>query len=99
MASNEYDRHVFPVGSDALLQIETIEVRQIDVEYQAAWSDNAWAGQKFLCGRERLRLPTLATDQRFQRFAYRNIVVDNKHYRRGMLHSDDLDSYPMKRSP
>src|ERR1700724_105375 len=72
VTSDEDDRHVNPIDSDALLQIETIEARKSNVEYQAARSKDSWARQEFLCGRECLRLPACAADQRFQRSAHRD---------------------------
>ncbi len=67
---DEDDRHVNPIDSDALLQIETIEVRKSNVKDQAARSQDSWARQEFLSGRERLRLPARAADQRFERLAH-----------------------------
>src|SRR6266851_6574317 len=71
---DEDDWHVHPIDSDALLQIETIEARKIDVKHQAARSKDSWAREEFLCGRKCLRLPASAADQRLQRFAHRHVV-------------------------
>jgi hypothetical protein len=79
VARDEDDGHVDPIGSDAFLQIETIEVRKRNVKYQAARGKESWAGEEFLCGGESLRLPACAADQQFQRFAHRDVVVNNEH--------------------
>src|SRR5258708_6137496 len=76
VAGDEDDRHVGPIDGDAFLEIEAIEVGKCHVKYQAARRIDSWTGQELLRGRERLRLPTRASDQQFQRFAHRNIVVD-----------------------
>src|ERR1700737_3059459 len=76
---DEDDRHVNPIDSDALLQIETTEVWKSNVKYQAARSQDSWASEEFLCGRECLRLPACGADQQFQRFAHRDVVVNNEH--------------------
>ena len=41
VARDEDDRHVNPIGGDALLQFETIEVRKINVKYQAARNEDS----------------------------------------------------------
>jgi hypothetical protein len=76
---DEDDGHVNPIGSDALLQIEIIETRKTDVQHKAIRDKDWWARQQLLCGCEYLRLPARASDQRFQRFAYRDFVVNNEH--------------------
>ena len=86
VTGDEDDRHVNPIGGDALLQIETVEVRKSNVKHQAARSKDSWAGQEFLRGRECLRLPACAADQQFQRFAHRDVVVNNEHDWRGVRH-------------
>src|SRR5580704_6180592 len=80
VARDEDNRHVKPIDSDALLQIETIEVRKSNVKYQATRNKDSWASEEFFCGRECLRLPACEANQRFQRFAHRDVVVDNEHY-------------------
>ena len=59
---DENDRHVNSIDGDALLQIETIEVRKTNVKYEAARSNDSWTGEEFLRGREGLRLPASAAD-------------------------------------
>src|SRR2546423_1572684 len=78
VARDKDDRHVSSVG-DELLQIETIKVRKRNVKYQAAWGKDSWTGEEFLCGGERLGLPAREADQQFQRFAYRNVIVNNEN--------------------
>jgi len=41
VTGDEDDRHVGPIGGDTLLQVETIEVRKTNVQYQAARSKNS----------------------------------------------------------
>jgi len=76
---DEDDWHVDPVDRHPLLQIETVEVRKIDVQYQAAWSDDSWTLQEFLRGRKGLWLPARTADQQFQRFTHRNVVVYDEY--------------------
>ncbi len=49
------------------------------VEHQAARRNRPRARQKFLRGGADLGPPARASDQRLQRFAHRNIVVDDEH--------------------
>src|SRR5215211_4462760 len=44
------------------------------------------AGAELPGGRERLRLPAREADQQFQRFAHRDVVVDDEHDRHRMRH-------------
>ena len=76
---DEDDGHVDPIDSDALLKIEAVEVRKINVKNQAARSKDWWAGEEFPCGRKCLRLPACGADQQFQRFAHRDVVINNEH--------------------
>ena len=71
------------IGRDALLQVEAVEVRKRDIEHQAARSEDARAGEELLRGREGLRLPACASDQQLQRFAHRDVVVNDEHDGRG----------------
>ena len=86
VARDEDDRHVSPIDGDALLQVETVEARKRNVKHQAARNKGSWAGEEFLCGRECLRLPAFAADQQFQRFAHRDVVVNNEHDWCGVRH-------------
>src|SRR5690349_24126399 len=79
MTRDEDDGHVRPISGDALLQLETVEARERHVEDQAARSTDAGASEEFLRGCEQLRLPTGVADQQVQRFAHRDIVVDDEH--------------------
>jgi hypothetical protein len=52
VARDEDNRHVNPIGGDALLQIETIETWKRNVKYEAARNKDSWAAEKLLRGRE-----------------------------------------------
>ena len=54
---DEDDWHVRPVGRDALLKIEPVEVRQGHVEHQAARNPERGLGEKLPPRRKRPRLP------------------------------------------
>src|SRR5438552_18413488 len=45
VACDEYDWHVNPFDSDALLQIETVKARKRNVQYEAARNKHALGGQ------------------------------------------------------
>jgi hypothetical protein len=87
MTRDEDDRHVNPISGEELLKFETIEVRQRNVKYQAARGKGSRAGEEFLRGREDFRLPACETDEQFQRFAHRDIVVYNENDWRIIRHS------------
>ena len=96
VAGDEDDRHVDPVGGDALLQIETVEVRKIDVQHQAARGEDRVAETRNSCADANVSgcQPALV-DQQFQRFAHRDVVVDNEHdWRRRMAWAMILDCQP-----
>ncbi len=80
VACDEYNWHLNSFDSDALLQIEPVKARKRNVQYEAARSKLAWMGKEFLCGGECLRLPTLGPNQQLQRFADRDVIVNNEHY-------------------
>ncbi len=86
VTGDEDDRHVRPLGGDTFLQIEAVQARKRHVKHQAAWRSDSWTGKEFLRGRECLRLPADAADQQLQRFAYRNVVVDDEHDRCRIWH-------------
>src|SRR5262249_44825494 len=79
IARDEDDRHLWPIRSDVLLKIETVEVGERKVENQAAWRHDARLRQKLLGGRESPDLPTHTADQRLQRLAHRDVVIDDEH--------------------
>src|SRR5690242_14890585 len=66
ITSDEYDWHVGPFDSDALLQLKTVKARERNVEHDAARNKRSWAGKEFLCRGECLRLPTLGANQQLQ---------------------------------
>lgn len=86
VAGDENDRQVEPLGADTLLQLEPVQVRQRHVQHQAAGSEMPGPVEEFLTRRKRLRLPTCAADQRFQRLAHGDVVVDDEYGRRGPRH-------------
>src|SRR4051812_46598540 len=56
--------------------------------------------EKLIGGTEDLGLPAFATDERFERFAHRNIVVHHKNNRGAAKHAVNLDAvefYPSNR--
>src|SRR5258708_39096485 len=87
VARYENNWHVSPFR-DALLQMHPIENWKRDIQDKATRNRNPWADEKFLCGRKCLRLPASATDQQFQRFAHRDIVVNDKYDCRGIRHGE-----------
>ena len=92
VARDEDDRHVKAVESEALLELETSEVRKVDVKDHATRAGlDRWVSQELLCRRECLRLPTSGLDQQFQRFSHRDVVVNDEHGWSGIRHCDDLN--------
>ena len=82
----EDDGHVAPLRRDALLQLETIEVRKAHVEDQAARSNGSRVVQELVRGRKGRRLPARGVDQQFQRLAYRYVVVHDEYGWCGVQH-------------
>ena len=78
MAGDEDDRHGGACGREPLLQLKTVEAGKRNVEHEAAWNQGLGPVEEFLGGRECLGLPAFAADQRFQRLAHGDIVVDNE---------------------
>src|SRR5512145_3462191 len=70
----------------AFNQLEAGEPRQRHIEHQASRNGSARAGEEFLCGCERLGLPACGSDQQLQRFAHRDVVVDDKNNGRDVRH-------------
>src|SRR5215831_11565411 len=81
VAGDEDDRHGCLFNGDALLQLETISIRQRDIENEAMRHGNARAREEVLSGREYLRPPALGMDQQLERFTHRNVVVNNEDNR------------------
>lgn len=79
VASDEDNRHVGSFGSDALLQFEAIDSWKCNVEDETAWYGDLGMVEECSCRSEYLWLPAFVADQKLQRFANRNIVVDNEH--------------------
>jgi hypothetical protein len=88
VAGDEDDGHVSPVRSNPPLQFETIDVRKAHVEHQAAGCRDSWAAQEVLRRRECLGDPAGRLDQRFERGAHRDVIVDNEYDRCGVQHDD-----------
>src|SRR3984957_12940170 len=84
---DEDDRHVNSIGGDALLQIEAIEVRKLNVKYQATRREDSGTSQEFLCGSECFRPAACALDQQFKPFADQDIVINNEHDRYSAPHA------------
>src|ERR1700679_823958 len=79
VAGYKNNRHVIPVHTDVLLQLEAIKPRERNVKNETAGDRDSRMIEKFLCRREGQRTPTFGANQEFQRFANRNIVVNNEH--------------------
>jgi hypothetical protein len=75
-----------PFHSDTLLQIETIEPRKRNVQYQATWNSYGWTAEKILRGNERLHIEALMAKQEFERFANGDVVIDDENNRRALWH-------------
>jgi hypothetical protein len=84
---DENDLHVDPVARYTPLQFETIQVGQIDIEYQATRYAGSWAREKLLCRRKGLRLPPLGLYQQLQRLADRYVVVNYEYEWGGLQHA------------
>jgi hypothetical protein len=69
-----------PFHCNTFLQIETIESGKRNIEYQAAWNSYGWAAEKFLRGNERLHFQALVAKQEFERFANRDVVIDDENH-------------------
>ena len=67
------------LNCNKFLQIETIESGKRNVQYQAAWNSRRWAAEKFLRGNERLDIEAFMAKQQFERFANRDVVIDDKN--------------------
>src|SRR5262249_6227565 len=86
VARNEDDRHVGPIGGHALLQVETVEVWQRKIENEAARRGDPPMREEFLRGGENLDLPAGEANQRLERLAYRDIIIDDEHDWRRVWH-------------
>jgi hypothetical protein len=79
MAGDKDDRHVCAIAGNALLKLETIEVRQAHVEYQTARAGRSRPREKLLRGSEYFRLPAGVIEEELERLAYRNVVINNEN--------------------
>ena len=86
IARYEYDRCRGLLITYALLDIETAEIRKIDVQDQAARDYGRQSRQKLLCRFEQRRLPPLVLNQELQGFANRDIIVNNDDCRCSRRH-------------
>src|ERR1700683_3300601 len=86
VARDEDDRHIPALAGYQRLKVQPIKAPQGNIQYEAVGKSTSWVVEEFLGGRECLRLPAFAADQRFQRFAHRDVIVDNKHDRRNFRH-------------
>jgi hypothetical protein len=66
-----------PFHRNTFLQIETVESGKRNVQHQATWNSYGWAAEKFLRGNERLHIEALMAKQQFERFANRDVVIDD----------------------
>ena len=83
---NEDDGQICPFNGNPLLQLETVEARKREVEYETAWNKRSWSIEEFPGGRESFWLPALALDKEFQRLSHRDVVVNNEHDGRTSRH-------------
>src|ERR1700733_10506 len=86
VARDENDRHLSPFGSHLLLQVKSVEAWKGNVKYQATRNLGSWTREELRRRCVGLGLPTFAAKERFQRFTYGNVVVDNKHDWNGLRH-------------
>jgi len=79
MAREKGNRHVTAFGSEALLEFGTIQVRRRYIKDETARSGGSRTGEEFVCGCERLRLPTSGADQQLDPIIprYRSIPSSN----------------------
>jgi len=63
MAREKDNRHVTAFGSEALLEVEIIQVRRRYIKDETARNGRSRTGAEFVRGCERLRLPTSGADQ------------------------------------
>jgi hypothetical protein len=81
---NENDRQMRRIY-DALLQLQPVEIRQAHVEHETARHSVPRMPQKLFSGGEDLGSPARARNERAQRFAHGDVVIDDeddRHRRR-----------------
>src|SRR5262249_29176922 len=74
---DEDDRHVGPIR-DTLLQLEAVQVRQTHVEHEAARRCDWRMREERLRGCKHLSAPAGVLDQKLERLAYPDVVVDDE---------------------
>src|SRR5579863_6856912 len=79
MTGDENDWHGGAFVGNALLQLEAAASGEGNVEHQAVGNSGARLVQKIPCRRECHRAPARGADQEFQRFSYRDVVINNEH--------------------
>jgi hypothetical protein len=57
MTSDEDDWYVNAIRCDDFLQLESIQIRKRNVQYEAAWFWDPWMSKEFLGGRKCFRMP------------------------------------------
>src|ERR1700722_10979303 len=85
---DEDNRHVCALTRDPLLKLETIEVRQTDIKNQATRGRWWWTGKKLRRAGEKRAPPAIVCDEKCQRIANRNVVVNNDHKRFDARHGE-----------
>ena len=71
-----------PIGGDAFLQVESVQVGKVDVEDETPRHVHAWPREELRRGGERFASKPDGVDQELQRFAHRDVVVDDEYDRR-----------------
>src|SRR5207249_7421411 len=72
------DGHLNPIDGDHLLQVKTVEVGKRHIQNQTVRDNRARASEESLSRRKCFRQPAFEADQRFQRFAHRDVVINNE---------------------
>jgi hypothetical protein len=83
-ACDEHDLDVLLELGQTRLQIRPAQIRELDVEHEAARRLTARQREKLHRGRERLRVPALLAQEGNQRFAHRDVIVDDVNARVGV---------------
>src|SRR6266566_980909 len=82
MSGHKDDGKVDPVADQLLLQLETVQAGQADVENQASRRVRPVMPQKFLRGREGFHAQLNRPDQTAERLPNGRIIVNDEHGRR-----------------
>ena len=73
-----------PFHRNTFLQLQTIESGKRKIQNQAIRYSCARMVEEFLCGNECLNVQAFMTNQKFERFTNRNIVIDDENNWRGL---------------